>query len=282
MLFEITPFSLLDYPKEMACIAWIAGCNMRCAYCHNPAIVLGKGTKPDDELIAFLEKRIGKLTAVVFSGGEATLYAGLPDLMRRVRAMGFKIKLDTNGSRPDVLRGLLDEKLLDYVALDYKCPLEKTKALIGTAKLWKPFRESLELLITAAGGDSAFTKTPSQKNSVIPAKAGIQSHKKPTGSPSPLDPRLRGDDKIGECAQEDEKKSIALEVRTTFHPDLMDEADLAWIIRDLESLNYKGTYYIQNIASTGEKTIGNIPAPSRTLDLSLLPKAQGFEVKVRN
>lgn len=152
-LYSITPFTLLDYPGEMACIVWIAGCNMRCRYCHNPDIVLGKGEKEDAEILDFLKSRTGRLGAVVFSGGEATLYQGLPGLMRKVKEMGFKIKLDTNGSRPEVLRGLLAENLVDYVAMDYKSPPEKAEKIVGTKKLWEPFRESLKLMIGAAAGE---------------------------------------------------------------------------------------------------------------------------------
>jgi len=228
-LYSITPFSLLDYPDEMACIAWFSGCTMRCAYCHNPAIVAAKDGKDDGELIAFLEKRVGRLSAVVFSGGEATLYAGLPDLMRRVKAMGFKVKLDTNGSRPDVLRSLLVEGLLDYVAMDFKSPPEKAEGLIGTAKLWEPFCESLALLIDASR----------------------------TGAP-------------------------VFEARTTVHPDLLDEKDLAWMIAFLDQAGYSGVYYIQNIASTGDKTIGRVAPPSRALDRSALPSPAGFKLAYRN
>lgn len=231
-LYEITPFTLLDYPGEMACIAWFAGCNMRCVYCHNPQIVTGKGEKDEQDLLDFLAKRTGRLSGVVFSGGEATLYQPLPDLIRKVRSMGFKIKLDTNGSRPEVLRGLLEEGLLDYVALDYKCVPEKAEALIGTGKLWEPFRKSLAMLIEAAG--------------------------------------------------EEKSEKIGFEIRTTFHADLMDEDDLARMIQDLDEMGYRGTYYIQNIASTGEKTIGNIQEPQRALDRARLPEPKNFTLAFRN
>lgn len=227
-LYSITPFTLLDYPGEMACVAWFAGCNMRCPFCHNPDIVTGKGEKDEAELLEFLKGRMGRLGGVVFSGGEATLYAGLPALMRQVKEMGFKIKLDTNGSRPEALRGLLAEGLLDYVAMDYKAPPEKLQAVAGTAKWWEPFRESLKMLIAAA------------------------------------------------------EKGLTFEARTTVYTGLMDEADVAWIIRDLDEAGYKGTYYIQNVFSFGEKTIGNIAEPERVFDRSLLPQPKGFKLGFRN
>ncbi len=241
-LYSITPFTLLDYPSEMACIAWMAGCNMRCPFCHNPDIVTGKGEKDEAELLEFLKGRTGRLGAVVFSGGEATLSAGLPALMRQVKEMGFKIKLDTNGSRPEVLRGLLAEGLLDYVAMDYKAPPEKLQAVAGTAKWREPFRESLKMLIAAS-------------SSVMPALAGVT---------------------------EEKNKPISFEVRTTVYTGLMDEADVAWIIRDLDEAGYKGTYYVQNVFSFGEKTIGNIAEPERVFDRSLLPEPKGFKLGFRN
>jgi len=227
-LYNITPFTLLDYPGEMACIVWIAGCNMRCAYCHNPDIVMGKGEKTDEDVLTFLESRIGKLKAVVFSGGEATLYPGLPDLIRKTKALGFKVKLDTNGSRPAVVRSLLDEKLLDYVAMDYKCLPETAPALIGTAKLWASFRESLAMLIEAAA------------------------------------------------------QGLAFEVRTTVHPDLLSEEEITKMIEDLDASGYRGTYYLQLIQSTGEKTIGGVTEPTREFDRTRLPKPKGFALGYRN
>lgn len=227
-LYAITPFSLLDFPGEMSCIAWFAGCNMRCVFCHNPDIVTGKGQLSEESLLDFLKTRTGRLGGVVFSGGEPTLYHGLDELMRKVKAMGFKIKLDTNGSRPEILQRLIDQNLLDYVAMDYKGPQEKLESLIGTAKLWQPFRESLALLIDAAA------------------------------------------------------QGLPFEVRTTFHTDLMTDDDLNGMIRDLDKAGYTGTYYIQNIASTGEKTIGGIEKPVRQLDPEKLSKPEGFTLAFRN
>jgi len=103
-IYDITPFTLLDYPDEVACIVWMSGCNLRCVYCHNPDIVLGRGDKEQAELFVFLKARQGKLTSVVFSGGEATFCPILPDLVRKTKEMGFKTKLDTNGGNPKVIR----------------------------------------------------------------------------------------------------------------------------------------------------------------------------------
>lgn len=143
----ITPFTMLDYPGRIACILWVAGCNMRCLYCHNPQIVTGKGAIGEEQALAFLRKRKGLLEGVVFSGGEATTWPGLAAFMRQAKALGFAVKLDTNGLRPDVLASLLAEGLLDRVALDYKAPASRFHAVTGT-KAFARFARSLDILCT--------------------------------------------------------------------------------------------------------------------------------------
>jgi len=154
--YAITPFTLLDYPGEAACIAWFARCNLRCVYCHNPEMVQGSGNVDTDTLLEFLNKRQGLLSGVVLSGGEATLNPSLPQLTREIKNIGFKIKLDTNGTRPHILADLLKDHLLDYVALDYKCPASRTPSLIGTSKFADAVRQSLELLIESAKERTGF------------------------------------------------------------------------------------------------------------------------------
>lgn len=227
-LYDITPFTLLDFPEETACIAWFAGCNLRCVYCHNPDIVHARGHKEVDELLEFLQKRKGLLTGVVFSGGEATFFAGLGPLMRQVKDLGYKIKLDTNGSRPDVLKSLIADELLDYVALDFKCLPERAEELLGTAHYTDRFFESLPLLIREA------------------------------------------------------ERGLKLEVRTTFHADLMTEEDLGLMIAELDRYGYKGAYYIQNVISFGDKTLGNVAKPSRGIDSGKLPQPLHFNLVFRN
>lgn len=115
--------TLLDYPGKVACTVFFAGCNLRCPYCHNAALVLPGLSPPprtEESLLTFLQSRRGKLDGVCLTGGEPTLQKDLPALIRKIRAMGFLVKLDTNGTRPEVLKALLDESLLDYVAMDIK------------------------------------------------------------------------------------------------------------------------------------------------------------------
>lgn len=128
-VYSVTPFTMLDYPGHTACIVWFSGCNMRCSYCHNPQIVKGKGHQDTRDVLGFLERRAGILDGVVISGGEATLYPSLPAFVRVIKNMGYRVKIDTNGTRPDILLPLLDDRLIDYVALDYKAPFYKFQAV---------------------------------------------------------------------------------------------------------------------------------------------------------
>ena len=147
-IYDITPFSALDYPSHLSAIIWFAGCNMRCSYCYNGDIVFSEGARSLDEALAFLQRRVGLLDGVVLSGGEATIFSGLTGFCRKVKALGFEIKLDTNGTHPHKIRELLDEELLDYVALDYKAPKRKFYAITHN-KNFSHFEESLEMLIKA-------------------------------------------------------------------------------------------------------------------------------------
>jgi len=144
-IFNITPFTLLDYPNKSACIFWYAGCNMRCLYCYNPEIVLGKGKLSFAEAISFLGGRIGLLEAVVFSGGECLIHKNIIEQIRTVKAMGFLVKVDTNGSRPDILKQLITEKLIDYVALDFKAT-KKRYQYITQSDFFLSFEQSLKIL----------------------------------------------------------------------------------------------------------------------------------------
>lgn len=141
----LTPFTLLDYPGRSACIAWVAGCNMRCGYCHNPQIVHGPGALPEEAVLAFLRRRQGLLGGVVLSGGEATSWPGLAGFAARAKAMGFAVKLDTNGLRPDVVASLLEGQLVDYVALDCKAPPARFREVTGVTT-YRRFTRTLDLL----------------------------------------------------------------------------------------------------------------------------------------
>jgi pyruvate formate lyase activating enzyme len=128
-------FSLLDYPGQLAAIVFAQGCNFRCPYCHNPAVVdpLRYGHLLDTEAVLhFLYRRRKKLGAVVVSGGEPTLQEDLLPFLRLLKAMRFKVKLDTNGSVPEVLEAIAAAKLVDYFAMDVKAPLPLYKLVSGS------------------------------------------------------------------------------------------------------------------------------------------------------
>lgn len=124
-LYDITPFTALDYPDHLASIFWFAKCSMRCVYCYNKDIVFGEGKISQEEALAFLDSRAGLLEGVVLSGGEATLYGDLPEFCGKIKQKNFKIKLDTSGINFDMVYTLVEHQLVDYIALDYKAPKEK-------------------------------------------------------------------------------------------------------------------------------------------------------------
>lgn len=145
-IYSITPFTLLDYAHKSACILWFAGCNMRCLYCYNPEIVRGKGSIPFEKVIIFLQTRKNLLDAVVFSGGECLLHKNILELITEVKKMGFLVKIDTNGSKPTILKKLIEKQLIDYVALDFKA-LPSHFEKITQSELFEPFKKSLHLLL---------------------------------------------------------------------------------------------------------------------------------------
>lgn len=144
-IYSVTPFTMLDFPGKTACIVWFSGCNMRCPYCHNPQIVKGKGRGDVGQVFDFLKKRAGLLDGVVLSGGEASAYPGLPDFITQVKKLGYAVKLDTNGLRPDIIDDFLNQGFLNYIALDYKAPPHKFKKVTGVDK-YNEFTKTLDLL----------------------------------------------------------------------------------------------------------------------------------------
>lgn len=147
----IQKFSTVDYPGYTVASIFTIGCNMRCGYCHNPELVLPEqyaGAIPEEEIFEFLEKRRGLLDGVAISGGEPTMQEDLPDFIRRCKKMGFLVKLDTNGTNPGVLRELLQENLVDFVAMDIKGPLEKYSQIAARPIDIDAIRESIDLIWT--------------------------------------------------------------------------------------------------------------------------------------
>ncbi len=141
------PFTLSDYPGRPAAIVFAQGCNFRCPFCHNGDLLPdGPGRLPEAEVLARLTRRRGVLTGIVVSGGEPTLQPDLADFCAALKAREFAVKLDTNGSRPDVLRALLATGVVDYVAMDVKAPPARYTQLAGVPVAWTLVAESIRLV----------------------------------------------------------------------------------------------------------------------------------------
>ena len=161
MLHGLQKMTPLDFPGRVACTVFLGGCYFRCPFCHNYELADGSARPVMDEaaLMAFLEKRRGLLDGVAITGGEPCLRPDLPDLMRRIRGLGFAVKLDTNGTHPELLNAILREGLADYVAMDIKNSPEKYARTAGLAELdLTPIRRSVALL-TAGNVDYEFRTT---------------------------------------------------------------------------------------------------------------------------
>jgi pyruvate formate lyase activating enzyme len=138
--------SLIDYPGKICSIFFSGGCNMRCRYCHNPELVMQNSKTPvvgNDEAIAFVEKRKGLLDGIAITGGEPTLSKNLIPFLRSLRATGVSIKLDTNGLQPGIIEAVLENKLVDYIALDIKTSPEKYGDLTGREDAFPYIRKTL-------------------------------------------------------------------------------------------------------------------------------------------
>jgi pyruvate formate lyase activating enzyme len=149
------PLSLSDHEGHVAAVVFVPGCNFRCPFCHNPDLVLperaaGRLRVPVDEVLDELRDRRDFLDSVVVSGGEPTLQPDLQEFLAAVRAMGLGVKLDTNGSRPDVLRDLFERKLVDYVAMDIKAPSARYSEFAGVPVDLVRIEESIRLIRSSA------------------------------------------------------------------------------------------------------------------------------------
>jgi pyruvate formate lyase activating enzyme len=139
--------SLIDYPGKVSAIVFTIGCNFHCPYCHNPELVDETAEEiSEEDFFTFLEKRVGLLDAVTITGGEPTLHDDLPSFVERIKQLGFLVKLDSNGTRPDMLRQLIAQKLVDYIAMDIKAPLAKYEHTIARPADLQKIQESITLL----------------------------------------------------------------------------------------------------------------------------------------
>ncbi len=227
-LFEsLTPFSLLDYHGKTSAILWFSGCDMRCSFCYNPQIVNSKGNFSYEDFSTFLKSRINLIKGIVLCGGEPTIHPEIINIAKELKKLGYKIKLDTNGLHPTIIKKLIGDNLIDFLALDFKAPKYKfhkiTKAPLS---FYDKFLETLEILIAS---------------------------------------------------------DLDFEVRTTFCDKLLNIEDIENIFGELENLNFKGNYYLQNFIE-GKTTLDNITTKN-TIDISKELKdinRYNFSISFRN
>ena len=145
--------TLLDFPGKVACTVFTAGCNFRCPFCHNASLVTRPGDVDEiseESFFSYISKRKGILDGVCITGGEPLLSHGIEDFIRRIKQTGLLVKLDTNGAYPDKLKALLDEGLVDYVAMDIKNSREKYAQTIGLNEFPTKIEESIKLIMEKA------------------------------------------------------------------------------------------------------------------------------------
>ena len=222
-------FSLIDYPGRICCVAFLGNCNFRYPFCHNPVLVFdaeSQGTLSAEDLAAFFEQRRGKLDAAVFSGGEPSLDPDLPHYARLAKNAGFQVKLDTNGSFPEVIRSLHADGLLDALGIDYKAPADKYARLCGIS------------------------------NPALPAR-------------------------VAESISFAVKNGIELDVRTTVHRALLQEADLRKMYEELSVLGVtQWTLQQFHRAELIDESLNGIPTWPDS-ELKALAASLGAMVRVR-
>ncbi|MBR2373445.1 MAG: anaerobic ribonucleoside-triphosphate reductase activating protein [Lentisphaeria bacterium] len=149
MRFGLRKMTLLDFPGRVACTVFTCGCNFRCPFCHNASLVRGSEADLElgsDELFRFLEKRRGLLDGVAVTGGEPLLHAGTPELLARIKELGFAVKLDTNGSFPEVLEHIIDSGSVDLAAMDIKSSPDKYDHVCGRPGMFEKVSRSIGIL----------------------------------------------------------------------------------------------------------------------------------------
>lgn len=149
----IQELSLIDYPKKLSAIIFTQGCPFRCHFCHNPSLVLKEkfsSSIKEEDIFSFLKKRQNKLDAVVITGGEPTIQKDLKEFIKKVKNLGYLIKLDTSGINPHVLKELLDENLLDYVAMDIKTSLNNYSQVIAIKINIENIKKSINILLSSS------------------------------------------------------------------------------------------------------------------------------------
>ena len=158
----IQKMSLGDYPGKLSAAVFTIGCNMRCGYCHNPELVLPErfsDSIPVDIIMDFFKSRVGKLEGIVISGGEPTIHQDLPDFIAEIKKLGFLVKLDSNGTNPEMIKQLIDSDLINFVAMDIKGPLDKYIEIAARPLDLDAIQESIRLIINSPSIDHEFRTT---------------------------------------------------------------------------------------------------------------------------
>lgn len=145
-------FSMIDYPDKLSAVIFTQGCNFRCSYCHNPELIpliTPEDRIPVIEVISFLERRKNQLEAVTITGGEPALQMDLVEFIKRIKEIGYLVKLDTNGSFPDLIKYLINQNLVNYIAMDIKAPLDKYTKITDSNVYIDKIQDSIDLLMNS-------------------------------------------------------------------------------------------------------------------------------------
>ncbi len=185
ILGGLQKLTLIDYPGKIAATVFTIGCNFYCPFCHNPELVDPQKIKDqprvsEEEFFEFLKGRQGLLEGVCITGGEPTLQTDLPEFIKKIKELGFLVKLDSNGTHPNVIEKLLADKLVDYVAMDIKAPLEKYKKVAGPSISLEDIQRSVELTRLAPDYEFRTTILPAihSKKDILSIGRWLQGAKK--------------------------------------------------------------------------------------------------------
>ncbi len=169
-------FSLIDYPDRIACVIFVGGCNFRCPFCHNPHLVIDPESQPqmdEDVFIDFLKSRVRKIDALVISGGEPALRPNLSTFLKKVKDLGFMVKIDTNGSQPDIIISNHSEGLIDMLSIDYKAPAAMYPRLTGRADPEIPGNVARTIRYAVEKGISLDVRTTVHRNLLSSEDLGV-------------------------------------------------------------------------------------------------------------
>lgn len=142
--------TLLDYPHKLASTIFLGGCNFRCPFCHNALLVTEQTQVPqlsEDNILNYLQKRVGILEGVCITGGEPTLSPGVVSLIKKIKSLGYSIKLDTNGTNPDLIAQLIQDRTIDYIAMDIKNAPDKYSLTAGANVCLPDIQKTIDLLL---------------------------------------------------------------------------------------------------------------------------------------